>query len=426
VREIDNNKKQAPEFKNDVLTAQIKFGVIAPVIQGLYPDATKTAYYKRVAEIPLTMPDGRQVKFSYNTYEKWEQAFRKNGYDGLAPKKRSDAGVTRKISERAISEIYRLKEKFPKASATLIYNKLIVDGYLLKKDTSLCTIQRFFRKNNLKKAFDLDAKDRKAFEEEYPCMMYQSDTSHTLSITEGSVKRKTYLIHVVDDNTRAIVGARFFYEDNAYNFQQVLKEAVARFGLCTKLYVDSGSPYKNGQLSRICIDAGIVELHTPIRDGSAKGKVERSFKTAKETWLYGFDPSDVSSLEELNSELRNYVNMRNNTNNRNIGCTPMERYRKNIDKIRFPESQEWLNECFMNRVTRKVYRDSTVSIDKISYDVPMQFIGDWVEIRYLPDNMANAYIYYQNKHYPIRRTDRIENSRTKRSMPSIDYSRKEQ
>ena len=152
----------------------------------------------------------------------------------------------------------------------------------------------------------------------------------------------------------------------------------------------------------------------------------------------GFDPSEVSSLEELNSKLQNYVNMRNNAVNRNIGCTPMERYRRGFNEIRFPESREWLDECFMNRVVRKVYNDSTISIDNISYDVPMHFIGDKVEIRFLPDRMEEAYIFYESmgetsNRYPIRKTNRVENSRTKRATcfnllappltPAIDYSK---
>ena len=422
-----NSEKNTKDFKNDVLMAQTKFGIIAPVIQGLFPDATKTAYYKRIAENPLQMPNGKQVKFSYNTFEKWEQFYRKHGFDGLCPKARSDAGVSRKLPENCIQEIYRLKEQFPKANASLIYHKLIADGFLLKKETSLSTVQRFFRRNNLKKPLAAHAKDRKAFEETAPCMMYQADSSYTLYITENGVKRQTFLVHIVDDFSRMLVGARFFYEDNAYNFQKVLKEAIARFGLCKKLYIDNGSPYANEQLSKICIAAGIVQIHTPVRDGAAKGKVERSFKSVKEGWLYGFDPSGVSSIEGLNSELSNYVNKKNNEFNRNIGCTPMERYRAAINEIRFPKSREWLDECFMNRMTRKVYNDATISIDNILYDVPMHFIGAKVEVRFLPGHMEGAYIFHENTHYPIRRTDRVENSRTKRdnsSIPSIDYSRK--
>ena len=77
----------------------------------------------------------------------------------------------------------------------------------------------------------------------------------------------------------------------------------------------------------------------------------------------------------------------------------------------------------MNRITRKVNNDSTVSIDKIPYDVPMQFISARVEIRYLPDDMDAAYIYYENMKYPIRKTNKVENGKTKRKNNfSINYS----
>ena len=78
----------------------------------------------------------------------------------------------------------------------------------------------------------------------------------------------------------------------------------------------------------------------------------------------------------------------------------------------------------MNRVTRRVNRDATVSIDRVYYDVPMQFISSKVEIRFLPDDMSSAYILYEGGHYPIRQTDKNENCRTKRdNTMAIDYSR---
>lgn len=69
-------------------------------------------------------------------------------------------------------------------------------------------------------------------------------------------------------------------------------------------------------------------------------------------------------------------------------------------------------------------RDSTVSIDKVSYDAPMQFISSKVEIRYLPYDMDSAFILSDGGHYPIRRTDRNGNCRAKReNQPAIDYSK---
>ena len=198
-----NNKTN----KEEVEIARLRFAVIAPVIMNTYTELTKTAYYKKVADKPLKLPDGKEVMYKYNTFEKWEGLYKKYGLDGLLPKTRNDSGTTRVLSEKAIAEIYRLKDKFPRINSTLIYTKLVEDGVINQSEVSLCTVQRFVKKNDLKSARNINVKDRKAFEEEYPCNMYQADTCHTIYITENGVKRKVYLISIVDDHTRAIVGA---------------------------------------------------------------------------------------------------------------------------------------------------------------------------------------------------------------------------
>ncbi|UNC92823.1 helix-turn-helix domain-containing protein [Candidatus Contubernalis alkaliaceticus] len=225
-------------YNEAVQTAHMRFAVIAPVIQGLFSEPTKTAYYKKIAEKPLKMPDGREVLLNFNTFEKWEARYKKDRMDGLMPRSRSDKGGSRVLPDTAIAEIFRLKQQFPRINATLIYTKLIADGFIKQSEVSVSAVQRFIKKNDLKSVNNLNIKDRKAFEEEFPGDMYQADTCHSIYITENGTKRKTFLYHIVDDHSRLIVGAKFFYNDNAYNFQLVLKEAVARHGLCKKIYMD--------------------------------------------------------------------------------------------------------------------------------------------------------------------------------------------
>lgn len=50
-----NNEKYIIEM------AYFRFALIAPVIQGVFPDATKTAYYRRITTDTLTLPDGSPV-----------------------------------------------------------------------------------------------------------------------------------------------------------------------------------------------------------------------------------------------------------------------------------------------------------------------------------------------------------------------------
>ena len=100
-----------PEItKHDADIAQFRFALIAPVVQGLFTDASATAYYKRIAQNPLTLPDGTIVKYSYKTLEKWKSQYSIGGLDALLPGKRSDLGSSRALNDEAISEIYRLKK----------------------------------------------------------------------------------------------------------------------------------------------------------------------------------------------------------------------------------------------------------------------------------------------------------------------------
>lgn len=61
--------KENETMKHNAEVAQFRFALIAPVIQGLFPDASATAYYKRVSAAPLTLPDGTSVKYSYKPWK---------------------------------------------------------------------------------------------------------------------------------------------------------------------------------------------------------------------------------------------------------------------------------------------------------------------------------------------------------------------
>ena len=415
--------KDTETLKHDAEMAQFRFALIAPVIQGLYPDASATAYYKRVTASPLTLPDGSSVTYSYKTLEKWKSLYTIGGLDALLPNVRSDKGISRSLNEDAIAEIYRIKEEHPRMNATQIYEHLVREAFI-PATVSVDSVQRFIRHNDLKSARDPNLRDRKAYEEDEFGKIWQADTCYLPYITEDGRSRRVYCIMIIDDHSRLLVGGELFYSDNACNFQKVLKDAIAAYGIPDKLYVDNGCSYSNEQLSMICVSLGILLLHTKIRDGASKGKVERHFRTLKERWLYPLDINSITSLSQFNGMLKDYIRGYNTTFHRGINGVPLERYQASKDHPRRPESRQWLDDCFYNRISRKVRKDSTITIDKISYDVPMQFISAKVDIRYLPGDMASAYILFDGQKFPIRQTNRNDNCHTKRNnLPVIDYSR---
>ena len=414
--------KNTETMKHNAEVAQFRFALIAPVIQGLYPDASATAYYKRVTASPLTLPDGSTVTYSYKTLEKWKSQYSIGGLDALMPGTRSDKGIPRALNEDAIAEIYRIKEEHPRMNATQIYTHLVRESFI-PATVSVDSVQRFIRHNDLKSARDPNLRDRKAFEEDEFGKIWQADTCYLPHITEDGTSKRVYCIMIIDDHSRLLVGGELFYNDNACNFQKVLKDAIATYGIPDKLYVDNGCSYSNAQLSMICVSLGILLLHTRVRDGASKGKVERHFRTLKERWLYTLDINKITSLSQFNGMLKDYMRDYNTTFHRGIDTIPLERYQASKDHPRKPESRQWLDDCFYNRITRKVRKDSTISIDKVCYDVPMQFISAKVEVRYLPDDMTSAYILFEGEKFPIRQTSHNDNCHTRRNNPpAIDYS----
>lgn len=150
--------KHQEEIRRAAEVAQFRFGIIAPVIQDLYPDGSRTAYYKRVTASSFTLPDGSVVEYNYKTIEKWVSMYQRGGLEALMPHTRSDKGFTRVLPDTAIEEIYRLKKEFPRLNATQIHQHLVADSFI--PDTvSVCAVQRFIKRNDLKSARNPNMRD---------------------------------------------------------------------------------------------------------------------------------------------------------------------------------------------------------------------------------------------------------------------------
>lgn len=338
------------------------------------------------------------------------------------PVSRSDKGTSRSLNDEAVAEIYRIKKEYPRMNATQIHERLVQESFI-PATVSVDSVQRFIRHNDLKAARDPNLRDRKAYEEDAFGKIWQADTCYLPYITENGHSRRGYCIMIIDGHSRLLVGGGLFYNDNAYNFQKVLKNAIAAYGIPDKLYVDNGCSYSNEQLSMICVSLGILLLHTRVRDGASKGKVERHFRTLKERWLYTLDMDSITSLAQFDAMLKDYMRSYNTTFHRGINGIPPDRYRASKDHPRKPASRQWLDDCFYNRLSRKVRKDSTITIDKVCYDVPMQFISAKVDVHFLPDDMDSAFILFEGQKFPIRQTNRNENCHTRRNNLVINYAK---
>jgi len=402
--------------------ALLRFSLISPIVNDTYQTASQNQYFREVASKSYTLPNGATANFAASTIKKWYLDYKHGGFDALVIKRRSDAGLPRVISNDAIAKINELKERFPYITGTLVYQKLVEEGYVKTHKTSLSSVLRYIRDNNLKRS-QLYPVERKAFEMEFAGDCWQADSSHGPTIKVNAQKRQTYLVSVLDDASRIIVHSQFFFNDNAVNFQIVLKKAISKYGVPKRLLVDNGGPYKNDQLSLICASLGIALIHSRPYDPQQKGKIERSFRTIKDGWMNGVDWNSFDSLEALNIEFNKYLaESYINAHHSALGCSPRERYLKDSHKIKFIPGEQ-IDNHFLHRVTRRVNNDATIQLNNKLFEVPQKYIGQKLNIRYPADNLDKAYIFNLNSQltdtvYPLKR---IDNSKIKRA--AIDFTK---
>lgn len=389
--------------------ALFKFSLIAPVVNDSYVESSKSAFFRNISSKTHYF-ENKPMRVSVATLKNWCTRYNKYGFDSLIHKQRSDKGESRVLDLSTKSRALEILDEFPHITASSVYDILLEEGVLNKNFVSVSTVTRFVRYNRIKP--DRDKLERRAFEHQNPNDMWQADTSVGPYIDINGKTTKTYLIMFIDDCSRVITGFSFFTADNAINMQFVFKDAISKFGLPKKLYVDNGSPYKNEQLSLICANLGIILIHSKPYSPQGKGKIERMFRTIKDGWMRRVNWNDFSGLDDINKSLFSFISAYHHRKHSSLSGCPLDKFHT-LENIKYLELSK-LNSAFLHTFTRKVKGDSTISINCTQFEVPSIFVGDRISIRHAPLDMSKAYIFKDDEILTIHPVKKIDNSKIKR------------
>lgn len=410
------------ESRRRLAVAEFKLSVIAPAVNNTYTEPTMAGYFRRISQQPLELPDGSKVRVKASTIASWRMRYLKEGFEGLIPRKRSDLGNSRRIGSDLGADIQQLRADNPAMNATALLAMMVKEGYVAEGELSAATMRRWFKAHPMP-AGPGQRKDRRAFEAARVNGIWQADTLFGPFV--GTPARRAYLQAIIDDKSRKIVAARFVERDNAATFQGTLRMAVASHGVPEKLFVDNGGPYKNDQLSLICGGLGIVLCHAAVRDGAAKGKIERWNRTLRMQFLSTLPEHAKEGIGELNAELAKWVASYNQRAHSSTKQAPAEAFAAEADKLRFVQGgDQALHDAFMNRMTRKVANDATIRIDGKLFDVPMGLIGEKAEVRFMPGDEGDVWLVGADGSLSrIAPTDKHANASAARVKPaySIDF-----
>lgn len=395
--------------------ALFRYGFVYPIISESYQEDNKKEYYESVASREIRFPDGKMRQIKPGTLKEWVYLYRRNGLSGLKPKSRSDKGGSRSLSEEQKMEIQRLKQLNPRRTGTAIHKQLIETGFYPYGLPSISTVQRFL--STIKgENHHQTVEDMKAFEMAHVNELWQIDTTHGPWLTIDGRKKKVYIVAIIDDASRLLVGAGLYFEDNAINVQLTLKRAIQTYGKPMRLFTDNGKPYVNKQLQLICASLGIGLKRAAVYHGNQKGKIERWFGVMKTQWMHNLSYEDFPSLEALSQSFSQYVVDRNNQVNRMLSGkqTPIDRFSTEPEAIRKVPTAE-LETAFLHREQRKVANDGTISLFNQQFETGHATIGERVTIRYQPD-LSVVYLEWQEELLPITEVNKIENSTLKRTQ----------
>jgi putative transposase len=211
--------------------------------------------------------------------------------------------------------------------------------------------------------------------------MWQADTLVGPYLKVNGTPIQTRLIAFIDDASRVCCHGQFFLAENADTLVEAMRAAFYKRGVPQSLYVDNGSIYTGKEIIQICARVGCLLHHTPVRDGAAKGKVERFFRTVRDQFL--IRELDLSSLESLNRAFTEWSEEQYNAREHSVlGMAPLDRYALDRSMIRFLPPNETNDELFFVEEERLVRADNTFSFKATRFETPRHLADRKIHIRF--------------------------------------------
>ncbi|TDW07922.1 homeodomain-containing protein [Breznakia blatticola] len=397
--------------------AVFRYGIIAPLVSGTIKEhTTNSAFFRDAAQHHYVDPEGVLIKVHEHTIRRWYNRYQKGGFEELKPKRRTVQKTPRKISSEVHWYLEQYLEEHPKLPSTMLYQKLLEQQVVTKRDVSLSTVTRYVKgiRNQSRQA----EKEMHRYERAHINEVWCADSSVCIYLQEGTKKRRTYIIAFIDDASRMITGIDVFYEDNFINLMSVMRKAIMCYGKPKVFNFDNGSPYRNGQMELLAARIGTVLHYCKPYTPTSKAKIERFFKTLKQQWMSGIKGSDFKNLQELRKSLQTYVKSYNTNIHRSLDTSPQNRFFQE-SKLIYRLSEEKIKEAFLLEMKRKVSKDCVIHLNNKEYEVHYRYSNSYIILRYSSD-MKEVYVVDDDGTLtPIKLLDKTSNAHIKRNKVKL-------
>ncbi len=412
----DQRRREIQEFR---------YALIAELSNPYLEHGELKRLIREKADREYDIPYSQRKHISEECIRNWLKKFRKYGKEGLLPKKRSDWRDCRSMSPQEASQLIQYLEEHPELTATRCLIELQRQGKIISSVSS-SSLSRLVRASGMDRETRMQKKREEKslkFDFFYPLECVQADDMFAFPVLDAKGgRRKAILMSFLDDATRRVLYANFSFTERSVQFETGIKHILKAHGRIGMVYVDHGAPFVSRQTKRILDILGIVIAHSTVRRPQGRGKKERFFRTVREQFLRPLDKESIRGLGDLNMRFRTWLESEyHRTPHRGLkGKTPLDAWLEKSRYIVHMEPSIDLEQAFLHEESRKVYKDSTLTLDGTLYEVSSCLIGKRVKIFYDPTMpVKRLQVLYEGKsHGEARIVDSYANTKVKRNATS--------
>jgi putative transposase len=337
----------------------------------------------------VTWPDGQKKRVPRSTLHNWITAWQRDGYQGLLPKQRRDAGQRRVGSADHLDYAIGLLLEQPRRSLAQlqIYLGAKFEDYALSRATlhrHLCehptwpTIERL-RADKQKKLFS-------RYEAAYPHECWQLDGKGPFAVSlQSGVTIRVHVLSVLDDHSRSILAGLVTTSEDTEGAIAVFQKAALRYGLPERMQFDRGSAFDSEAFRNGIAQCGVHRNFVRSKQPTAQGKIEAYHRWLGRWFLEELKAQvvvDVAHLQQLLDAALTLLYQQHH--HRILGCSPDEKLAGQVAKRQIAPQD--LQRAFFVEVRKKSHpKTGEVRLPNGSFRVPVAHAG--VEARFRYDSL---------------------------------------
>ena len=396
--------KQPPQKdleERNTAIALFRYGLIAHLLFDPLAAGQLEGALREIAAKTYTIPYSKRTRVGIATLRRYLTQYQQHGFDTLRPQERTDKRTPRAFPPEVVEKAIALREEQPARTTAMIVN-------ILKQDEGLKLDLRPLNAHTLTTHLRMHGKTRrllantgrvfKRFEREHANSLWQGDMMFGPWLPDPSQpgkKRRAHLFCFLDDHSRLVPYAEFFFDEALPRMERVLKVGILRRGVPLAIYVDNGKVYASTQFGVACASLGIQRIHAAPYSPEGKGKIERFFETTRLQFMPEVEVSEIATLADLNESFWAWLEcVYHPTLHRETDQTPLERYQQGLDTIRSADP-EILRKAFLWRETRKVRKDGCIELQGNRYQVDPHLAGRRLELRFDPFDLSSMEVFLE-------------------------------